>query len=116
MFLVKGQVAWLRYFENTPEFFMASDGQLVFPNIDSATRFINNTLVKKINKIELHWSNIHIDPLSVMFAGMAASFHEDITDFTGKKISVDGYFTGIAQKTPHGWQLRNLHWSIIAPK
>ena len=60
----EGPVAWLRYFENTPGFFMASEGRLVFPNNDSATNFIKNTLVKSISKIELHWNNIRIDPLT----------------------------------------------------
>ena len=32
----EGPVIWLKYFENVPEFLMASDGQLVFPNIDTA--------------------------------------------------------------------------------
>jgi hypothetical protein len=40
----EGPTAWLNYFENTPDFFMVSDGQLVFPNIDTAKNFINNTL------------------------------------------------------------------------
>ena len=53
-----GPIAWLNYFENTPDFFMASEGQLVFQNSDSATAFIKNTLVKQIQKIELHWSDI----------------------------------------------------------
>ena len=106
----EGPVAWLRYFENTPEFFMASEGQLVFPNNDSAKNFIKNTLVKSISKIELHWNNIRVDPLTTRLAGISANFHEDITDYEGKKIAEDGYFTGIAHQTPQGWQLRNAHW------
>ncbi|MEP7107359.1 MAG: hypothetical protein ABI760_05240 [Ferruginibacter sp.] len=107
----EGSIAWLKYFENTPEFFMASEGRLVFQNNDSATNFIKNILVKNIKKIELSWSNILIDPLTLKFANVAATFHEDITDFSGKTISEDGYFTGIAEKTSQGWKLRNAHWS-----
>jgi hypothetical protein len=109
----KGPVAWLLYFENTPGFFMASEGQLKFSNHDSASNFINTTLVKSIHKIELHWSTVRIDPLTNKLASIGAFFHEDITDISGKKIPVDGYFTGIAHLTSQGWKLRNAHWSVI---
>ena len=35
----QGPMAWLQYFKNSPDFFMVSDGQLVFPNYDSAFEF-----------------------------------------------------------------------------
>lgn len=107
----EGPVAWLRYFENTPGFFMASDGELVFPNYDSAKNFINTTLVKSISKIELHWSNMRIEPFSGEFAGLAAIFHEDITDAAGKTFPQDGYFTALAHQTKQGWKLQHAHWS-----
>jgi hypothetical protein len=109
-----GPVAWPRYFEDTPEFFMASEGQLVFPNYDSAKNFINHTLVKNIRAIELHWGNIRIDPITGTAADIAATFHEDITDAAGKTSPQDGYFTGLAHQTPQGWKLKNAHWSIKA--
>lgn len=109
----EGPVAWLQYFENAPDFFMAADGQLVFPNIDSATHFINNILVKSIPKIELRWSNIRIDPLANKLASISAVYHEDITDSSRKMTPHDGYFTGIARQTSQGWKLQNAHWSSI---
>jgi hypothetical protein len=111
-----GPIAWLKYFENTPDFFMASEGQLVFPNNDSATTFIKNTLVKQIQKVELHWSNIRIDPLNNKFANVAATWKEDLTDFANNTISEGGYFTAVAEKTSQGWQLRNAHWSVTKSK
>ena len=93
---------------------MASDGQLVFPTIDTATSFINNNLVKIIHNIELRWSNIRIDPLANKLASISAEFHEDITDSTGKMTPPDGYFSGIAHQTLEGWKLHNAHWSSIA--
>ncbi|MEP6950846.1 MAG: hypothetical protein ABI863_16290 [Ginsengibacter sp.] len=72
----EGPVAWLKYFENTPGFFMASEGRLVFPNNDAATTFIKNILVKSISKIELHWNDIRIDPLTTELAGISADFYE----------------------------------------
>jgi hypothetical protein len=110
----EGPVAWLRYFENSTDFFMASEGNLVFLNYDSASNIINTTLVKTISKIELHWNNIRIDPLNNNLACIAAGFHEDLTDYAGKKTLVDGYFTGITKKTSQGWKLHNAHWSVLA--
>ena len=110
----QGPVAWLHYFEDTANFFMASEGRLVFPNNDSARNFINNTLVKTISKIELQWHDTRIEPLTANFAQIAASFHEDITDATAKKMPADGYFTALAHQTSAGWKLMNAHWSVIA--
>lgn len=45
-------------------------------------------------------------------ACIVAGFHEDITDSTGKTISVDGYFTGKARKPKKDWRLYNARWSI----
>jgi hypothetical protein len=110
-----GPVAWLRWFENAPDFFMASEGKLVFSTFDSATSFINKTLVKTISKIELHWGNIRIDPYTEKLASIAAVFHEDMTDSAGNKLRIDGYFTGVAYKSSQGWRLRNAHWSTYKP-
>jgi hypothetical protein len=108
-----GPLAWLRHFEDTSDFFMASDGHLMFPDYDSASAFINHVVVKMISKIELSWSDIRIDPLSPDLAMFAADYTEVLTDSAGKKmpISGPGYFTALAEKTPKGWQLRNAHWS-----
>ncbi len=78
---------------------MASEGQLVFRNNDSATVFIKNTLVKQIQEIVLKWSNIRVDPLTGKFAAVAATWHEKITDFSSNKTSQDGYFTALAEKS-----------------
>ena len=48
----KGPVAWLNYFENSPDFFMASDGSLAFADYHTADTFINGTLIKQIKKID----------------------------------------------------------------
>ena len=108
----EGPIAWIRYFENSPGFFMASEGQLAFTNKDSLANFLKNTYVKSIIKIELSWSHVRIDPFTSRVAGIAAIFHEDITDTSGRKSPTNGYFTGIAHQTSQGWQLQNAHWSI----
>lgn len=112
----EGPIAWLKYFEKTPAFFMASEGQLVFPNSDSATLFIKNTLIKQIRKIRLFWGSVRIDPVNNKFAIVAATWNEDLSDFADITISQSGYFTGVAEKTLQGWQLRNAHWSVTKSK
>ena len=111
----KGPAAWLNYFENSPRFFMASQGQLVFADYQSAQNFILNTLDKEISKISLRWNNLWVDPLASDLAFIGADFHEDLSNISGKIISIDGYFTGTASRGNNGWKLRNLHWSIKAP-
>ena len=112
----EGPVAWIRYLENSPLFYMASEGQLAFTNNDSLANFLRNTYSKSVSKIELSWNKVRIDPFTSKIAGVAAIFHEDITDFAGKETPSDGYFTGIARQTSQGWQLQNAHWSIIPVK
>ena len=110
----EGPIAWLRYFENSPEFYMASNGQLAFTNNDSLANFLKNTYSKSVSKIELSWNHVRIEPFTSKIASVAAIFHEDITDFAGRKTPSDGYFTGIAHQTSQGWQFQNAHWSIIS--
>jgi hypothetical protein len=109
----QGPSAWLRYFEQDSGFFMASEGQLVFPNYDSAAQFINHVLVNQIRKIELRWSYLHVTPVAPGFAFMAARFHEVLTDSSEKQIGENGYFTGLVHHNEQGWQLRNAHWSVV---
>jgi hypothetical protein len=110
-----GPRAWLNYFEDTPEFFMANEGQLVFKDYQSAKAFISNTLAKNIPVIKLRWNNMRIDPFTPRLASIGADFYEDQVTSSGKKLSYDGYFTGIAHYDGHRWKLRNVHWSIRAP-
>src|ERR1700692_579644 len=112
----EGPVAWIRYFENSPDFYMASEGQLAFTNNDSLANFLKNTYAKSVSKIDLSWSHVRIDPFTSKIAAVAAIFHEDITDFAGRKTPSDGYFTGIAHQTSQGWLFQNAHWSIIPAK
>jgi hypothetical protein len=109
---VKGPIAWLKYFEDTTDFFMASNGQLSFHNYQSASAFIKDTLVKIIPKITLRWSNIRIDALSPGLAAIGSGFHEDITNLSGGITPFDGYFSAVAIYQGKSWKLRNAHWSI----
>ena len=112
----KGPIAWLDYFEDSPGFFMANDGSVQLPDYKTADSFIKNTLVKVISKITLKWSAIRVDPLTSEIAVMAAGYHEDITDASGKTTPYDGYFTALVHKTAKGWKFRDEHWSSAPAK
>src|SRR5258708_6107850 len=43
----KGPIAWLDYFEDSPDFFMASDGSMTFKNYRAADVFVKDTLIKQ---------------------------------------------------------------------
>ena len=109
-----GPTAWLSYFVDGPEFFMASDGRVVFPSIDSATSFVQG-FAPGIVHMELLWEDMRIAPLSPGAAVLGASYREVLTDTAGNDLRFHGYFTGVAVRTSAGWRLRDLHWSSPAP-
>jgi hypothetical protein len=109
----KGPKAWLDYFEENPNFFMANEGQRTLPNNEFATRFVKDILSKQIMKVNLMWNNIYVDSLSPTLAMLSAGFHEDLFNKDDQSTPADGYFTGIAEQTPTGWKLRDLHWSSL---
>jgi hypothetical protein len=111
----EGPNAWLRYFETSPGFFMASGGSLAFPNNDSAATFVR-AFASGIRRLELTWNDVRIDPLTQRLAVMGAAFHEVMTDTAGREMQFGGYFTAVAEETPAGWRLRDAHWSIIDHK
>jgi hypothetical protein len=109
----EGPAAWGRHFSESPAFFMASEGHLVFANRASATAAIGD-LVRSIKQIELQWgSDLRVDPLAPDLAVMAAPYHEIRTDAFGDRVDESGYFTGIAEYNRGRWQLRDAHWSVV---
>ena len=111
----EGPLAWRRYFLDSPAFFMASEGRLVLPNSDSATRVIRD-LARTIVRIELRWDDgLRVDPLAPGLAVMAAPFHETRVDVAGHRVEETGYFTGVAEHHAEGWVFRDAHWSVLGP-
>lgn len=108
-----GPAAWRRYFAETPAFFMASDGRLVFPNSDSAGRAIAN-LPRFIASITLRWEDsVRVDPLASGLAVMGASYHETRVDPDGHRLEEQGFFTAVVEHETGGWRFRNAHWSVV---
>jgi hypothetical protein len=111
----EGPAAWRRYFAEGPQFFMASEGRLVFPNSTSVTAAMPE-LVRTFKQIELQWGDdLRVDPLAPDLAMMAASYHEIQVNATGSRVDESGYFTGIAEYRGDRWQFRDAHWSVLPP-
>jgi hypothetical protein len=110
----QGPNAWLRYFDQTPGFFMASDGSMAFPSNDSATKAVRN-IAMVLERADLKWGPLRIDSLTPSLAQLAAPFEETLVDSSGKSTTISGYFTSLAHRGEDGWKLRNLHWSIVHP-
>jgi hypothetical protein len=116
----QGPHAWRKYLSHEHAFFMASNGELVFEGGEAAQQGIG-ALEESIEHISLQWGqSLRIDPLSDILAQVGVPFHETLVEKTGKQVSVDGYFTGLAEHTDAGWQFRSAHWSVppatTAPK
>lgn len=111
----EGPAAWRKHFADSPLFFMAVDGKLVFPSGAAAMAAIPD-LARTIKHIELRWGDdLRVDPLTADLAVVAATWHEVIVDPTGKRMDESGYFTGTAEYRDGRWQFRNAHWSVAAP-
>ena len=111
-----GPLAWLKFFDTGPRFFMAVNGQLVFPNAAAAQEG-TQTFARTINRIELTWGDdLRVDLLTAELAVVAAPWREIQVDKTGHRIEQAGYFTALAEYRDGRWRFRDIHWSApISP-
>jgi hypothetical protein len=110
-----GPAAWRKHFADSPAFFMASEGRLVFPNSAAATAGIQQ-FAGTMKHIELQWgSDLRVDPLTPELAVVGAPWHEIRVDNAGNRVDESGYFTAIAEYKDRRWQLRDAHWSVAGP-
>jgi hypothetical protein len=109
---LRGPGAWAKHFSTAPEFFMASQGTLQFPNGAAAAQGIE-ALTHTIKRIDLKFGDdLRVDPLTADFAVVAASFTEVLTDTADHDTPVSGYFTALAEHRGDQWVFRNAHWSL----
>jgi hypothetical protein len=107
----QGPLGWHQFFSDSPAFFMAVDGRLVFPDAQAASKAID-TLPSMIAKISLQWGDdLRVDVLTPDLALVASSFTEVQTDPKGHTTTENGFFTGIAENRNGRWQFRDAHWS-----
>ena len=107
----EGPLAWLKFFDTGPGFFMAVNGQLAFPNAAAAEEGTRN-FARIINRIDLTWGDdLRVDPLTAELAVVAASWREIQVDKAGHRIEEAGYFTALAEYRDGRWRFRDAHWS-----
>ena len=99
-----GPMAWVKYFDASPAFFMAFNGQMAFPNVAAAQEG-TRTFAQTICHIELKWGDLRVDPLENEFAVVAVSWREIQVDTVGHS------FTGLAEYREGQWKFRDAHWS-----
>lgn len=108
-----GPRAWQRYFDSSPQFFMAVNGRLQFADGASAQQGIA-ALPGVIRRISLRWGDdLRVDPLTPDLAVVAASYTEELESPDGHKRSERGFFTALAEQDGHQWRFRNAHWSSL---
>lgn len=107
----EGPLAWLRYFDDSPAFFMAVNGQLAFPD-SNAAKVGTREFARRIQRIELNWGqDLRVDPLSERLAVVVGSWQEIQTDTAGHRVEEHGIFTGLVEFRNGRWRFRNAHWS-----
>src|SRR5258708_4895859 len=109
----EGPLAWLKFFNTGPEFFMAVNGQLAFPNAAAAKEGTQN-FARTINRIDLTWGDdFRVDPLTAELAVVAASWREIQLDKAWHRIEEAGYFTGRAGDRHGRCRLLDPHRSAL---
>lgn len=111
----EGPLAWRRYLDASPVFFMVVNGQMAFAN-GAAAQEGTEKFAQTINHIQLKWGgDLRVDPLTAELAVVAASWHEVQVDTAGHRVDEAGYFTGLAEYRKGHWQFRDAHWSAPVP-
>jgi hypothetical protein len=107
-----GPTTWAREFSGESNFFMASEGVLVFPSGAAAAQGIP-ALTQIIKKIALRWGeDLRVDPLTPDLASVGSTYQEIRTDPQGHELTEKGYFSGVVEQRNGKWQFRNAHWSV----
>jgi hypothetical protein len=111
----EGPRAWSRYFDDSPAFFMAVNGQVAFASGTAAMNGIPKVALM-FRRIDLHWGgDLRIDPLTRRLALVAVPWRETLTASNGQVMKQTGFFTGIAEYRNGRWQFRDAHWSSPVP-
>lgn len=107
----EGPLAWGKFFEDNPAFFMAVNGEMAFPSGNAAQSGIQNVALA-LKHVDLQWGDdLRIDPLTAKLSVVAAPWHEIQIDSAGHRVEESGFFTGLAELRDGRWQFRNVHWS-----
>jgi len=107
-----GPLAWSRFFSTDPEFYMAVNGQRVFPSGAAASAAIAE-LPKALASVQLSWgTDLRVEVLAPDAATVGVSYAETRVTPKGERISDAGFFTGTVQRRAGRWLFHNAHWSL----
>ena len=106
-----GPAAWGKYFSGSPDFFMAVNGKLAFPDGQAAAQALPE-IARVYKQIELHWGgDLRVDALTPELAAMATPYEEAIDYADGHHEAASGYFTSVVELQNGKWEFRDAHWS-----
>lgn len=105
-----GPTAWLPFFEETPSFFMASDGAMAFADRPSAEGFLAD-FGRQVAAMSLEWDEPRFEHLDGDVVAVTASYREDITLNDGTVSSFGGRVSGVIRRREGSWRFQHLHWS-----
>ena len=106
----EGPSAWLDFFEDSPSFFMASDGAMAFPDRTSAQAFLDD-FSHNVSAMSLEWIQPRFETLSAGVVVVIASYQEILTMKDGAVSSFGGTVSGVIRTHAGAWRLQHLHWS-----
>ena len=109
-----GPMAWLPFFEDSPAFFMATDGAVAFAGYEDAAAFLW-AFAPTVSEVEMAWDDVRVETLGDNAAVVAASYSERIV-VADSTLWFSGYVTGVAQRDSGAWRLQHLHWSSPRPE
>jgi hypothetical protein len=105
-----GPAAWLDVFDDTPSFFMASDGSLVFPDRATAETFLAD-FAPRVRTMSLAWIEPRFTMLAEGVVAVASAYVETIAMTDGTESTFAGYVSGVIRASADEWKLQHLHWS-----
>ena len=107
----EGPIAWRKHFSDSPTFFMAVNGKLVFPSGQAAQQAIPE-IARTFKHIKLDWGDdLRVDTLTPELVVVATSYDEVLDYADGHREAVKGYFAGVAELRNGQWRFRDVHWS-----
>ena len=105
-----GPAAWLDLFEETPSFFMASDGAITFADRPSAAAFLGD-FSQQVTAMRLAWHEPRFEHLAGDIVVVTASYDESLTMADGTASSFGGRVSGVIRRQGGAWGFQHLHWS-----
>jgi hypothetical protein len=110
-----GPLAWPKYLDGGPSFFLAANGQWGFRDGASVAAGMQS-FASAVPHVELHWGDdLRVDPLTPDLAVMAASYREIQVSANRSRTEQSGFFTGTLEYRDGRWRFRNQHWSVPGP-